>query len=139
MIQDVLDELSQSVDYDDRYTESDDSSHIKTCDAETNTEGEYSHVEIKRRSHSSVRNSTIRRSQTFSPACHHGAGYVCKVSWPHPPAAGLHRSGTRGAHQPVGTGFWCLRNVLPENTSWCLCALDWEGTKKEEFIVCFSV
>lgn len=84
MIQEVLDELAQSVDnfyYDDHYTESDDSPHIKTCDAETNTEGEYGHLEKKRRSHHSVRNSTIRRSQTFSPACHHPAGYVCKVGF----------------------------------------------------------
>ncbi|XP_070197385.1 protein WWC2-like isoform X2 [Littorina saxatilis] len=83
MIQEVLDELAQSVDnfyYDDHYTESDDSPHIKTCDAETNTEGEYGHLEKKRRSHHSVRNSTIRRSQTFSPACHHPAGYVCKLN-----------------------------------------------------------
>ena len=81
MIQEVLDELAQSVDnfYDDRYTESDDSAHIKTCDAETNTEGEFGQLEMKRRSHSSGRNSAIRRSQTFSPACRHGAGYVCKV------------------------------------------------------------
>lgn len=81
MIQDVLDELVQSVEnvYDDHFTESDESPQIKTCDAETNTEGEYRVHESKRRSHHSVRNSTIRRSQTFSPACHHGADYICKV------------------------------------------------------------
>jgi hypothetical protein len=83
MIQEVLDELAQSVDnhtFDDQFTESDDSPYIKTCDAETNTEGEYRHLEMKRRAHSSVRNSTIRRSQTFSPACRQmPPGYVCKV------------------------------------------------------------
>lgn len=84
MIQEVLEEFAQlSADnfYDDHFTESDESTHIKTCDAETNTEGEYAGMlEMKRRSHSGVRNSTIRRSQTFSPACHHGAGYVCKLN-----------------------------------------------------------
>ncbi|PVD34256.1 hypothetical protein C0Q70_05524 [Pomacea canaliculata] len=82
MIQDVLDELVQSVEnvYDDHFTESDESPQIKTCDAETNTEGEYRVHESKRRSHHSVRNSTIRRSQTFSPACHHGADYICKLN-----------------------------------------------------------
>ncbi|KAK7474264.1 hypothetical protein BaRGS_00034507 [Batillaria attramentaria] len=83
MIQEVLDEFAQlSADnyYDDHFTESDESPQVKTCDAETNTEGEYGTLDMKRRSHSSVRNSTIRRSQTFSPACHHGAGYVCKLN-----------------------------------------------------------
>ncbi|XP_076467518.1 protein WWC2-like isoform X2 [Babylonia areolata] len=82
MIQEVLEELAQSVDnlYDDRYTESEDSAHIKTVDAETNTEGEFGPLEMKRRTHGSVRNSAIRRSQTFSPACRHAAGYVCKLN-----------------------------------------------------------
>lgn len=81
MMQEVLAELENIENLDDHFSESDESLHVKTCDAETNTEGDYSVKEIKRRPHNHhIRNSTIRRSQTFSPACRQQPpGYVCKV------------------------------------------------------------
>ncbi|XP_064608638.1 protein WWC2-like isoform X2 [Liolophura sinensis] len=55
---------------------------VITCDKETNTEGEYHAPEIKRRTNDSIRSSTIRRSQTFSPAGHHAVPdyYICKLN-----------------------------------------------------------
>ena len=94
MIQQVLEELD-SVDNLDDFTESEDGVPPVTCDAETNTDaGEYTLREVKRHHHrhhhkqqqqqrymNSLRSSTIRRSQTFSPACRQPPpGYVCKVS-----------------------------------------------------------
>ncbi|XP_067663170.1 protein WWC2-like isoform X2 [Haliotis asinina] len=82
MMQEVLAELENIENLDDHFSESDESLHVKTCDAETNTEGDYLVKEIKRRQHNHhIRNSTIRRSQTFSPACRQQApGYVCKLN-----------------------------------------------------------
>ena len=59
--------------------------NIPTCDQGTNTDGIYAvPPTIKRRppptSSVSSRSSTIRRSQTFSPACRPGVRYECKVS-----------------------------------------------------------
>ena len=80
MMQEVLEELEKMEQFDDHLTESDESPRVKTCDAETNTEAEFVVREVKRRPHHHhIRNSTIRRSQTFSPACRQGPGYVCKV------------------------------------------------------------
>ena len=117
MIQEVLDELADSVNNydddgedDDFFSESDFGGAIAggvmvpVADKETNTEkGEFRLRETKRRGphhhhrhhhhhhHSlqqqqqhhlqaQLRNSTIRRSQTFSPACRQQPpGYVCKV------------------------------------------------------------
>ncbi|XP_048243489.1 protein kibra-like isoform X2 [Haliotis rufescens] len=83
MMQEVLAELENIENLDDHFSESDESLHVKTCDAETNTEGDYSVKEIKRRPNNHhFRNSTIRRSQTFSPACRQQPpGYVCKSSF----------------------------------------------------------
>ncbi|XP_035825058.1 protein KIBRA isoform X1 [Aplysia californica] len=102
MIQEVLDELAESVDHcdHDNFTESEDGQLVVTCDKETNTEaGEYTLREVKRhgphhhRHHphhkqqqqqrymNSLRSSTIKRSQTFSPACRQPPpGYVCKLN-----------------------------------------------------------
>ncbi|KAK6172410.1 hypothetical protein SNE40_016065 [Patella caerulea] len=75
-----LERLENSDNFDDRFTESDESLHIRKCDQSTNTEGEYRLRENKRRTHEAVRNSAIRRSQTFSPACRQGPGYICKLN-----------------------------------------------------------
>ncbi|XP_041357146.1 protein WWC2-like [Gigantopelta aegis] len=85
MMQEVLEELEKMEQSDDHFTESDESLPMKTCDAGTNTEGEFIVREVKRRPHHHhhnhhIRNSTIRRSQTFSPACRQGPGYVCKLN-----------------------------------------------------------
>ncbi|CAL1530897.1 unnamed protein product [Lymnaea stagnalis] len=94
MIQKVLNELAESVDNfdDDEFLESEDGLLNCKCDKETNTElGDYRLREIKHRTthhhqqpqrHSStLRSSTIRRSQTFSPACRQPPpGYVCKLN-----------------------------------------------------------
>ncbi|GFO11615.1 protein wwc2 [Plakobranchus ocellatus] len=121
MIQEVLDELADSVDNYDEDGEDDDFSEsdfggaiaggagmmVPMADKETNTEkGEYRLRETKRRgSHhhhhrhhhhhhhhphslqqqqqlqAQLRNSTIRRSQTFSPACRQQPpGYICKLN-----------------------------------------------------------
>ncbi|KAH9513964.1 Protein wwc2 [Bulinus truncatus] len=94
MIQKVLTELADSVDnYDDEdLTESEDGLLSSKCDKETNTElGDYRLREVKHRgthhhypqrhANSTLRSSTIRRSQTFSPACRQPPpGYVCKLN-----------------------------------------------------------
>ncbi|GFR66721.1 protein kibra [Elysia marginata] len=113
MIQEVLDELADSVNNyddigedDDFFSESDFGGAlagvgmmVPMADKETNTEkGEFRLRETKRRGphhhrhhhhHSlqqqqlqaQLRNSTIRRSQTFSPACRQQPpGYVCKLN-----------------------------------------------------------
>ncbi|KAK3100597.1 hypothetical protein FSP39_022334 [Pinctada imbricata] len=55
---------------------------IVTCDQATNTDGMYAdQPTIKRRPNDhTVRSSSIRRSQTFSPACRPGSQYVCKLN-----------------------------------------------------------
>ncbi|XP_059174838.1 protein KIBRA-like isoform X2 [Physella acuta] len=92
MIQEVLNELAESVDHydDDELTESVDGQLNIKCDKETNTEvGEYRLREIRASHHhhqpqrhaSTLRSSTIRRSQTFSPTCRQQPpGYVCKLN-----------------------------------------------------------
>ena len=62
-------------------TDQDDTSRTETCDKETNTLNvRQQAAESGHRSQSSEgRNSGIRRSQTFSPACGPGAHYICKV------------------------------------------------------------
>jgi len=67
---------------DEDSNEDDDESEVATCDAETNTECNCSHggrENLKRHGHKSVRASSIRRSQTFSPHTRHGCDYICKV------------------------------------------------------------
>lgn len=53
---------------------------VKTCDKGTNTDGDFEICKVKNRTTDNVRKSTIRRSQTFSPADRQGTAYVCKVS-----------------------------------------------------------
>ena len=79
MIQDVLNELSQSADgwCDEHDVVPYDSERVSLCDAQTNTDGDVVGLTAKRRSHSAVY-SKVRRSQTFSPACQQ-AGFICKV------------------------------------------------------------
>lgn len=63
-------------------TDHEDPLRTETCDKETNTINVRMQqaVESGRRSQSSEgRNSGIRRSQTFSPACGPTAHYICKV------------------------------------------------------------
>lgn len=79
-IQEILEEFDHAVDIacNDDFIEQDDSA--ERCDKETNTEARYSdRPPIKRRTQDSIRSSTIRRSQTFSPACRPGSNYICKV------------------------------------------------------------
>lgn len=62
-------------------TDQEDAMAAVTCDKETNTVSMYSdRPTIKRRPQEGPRSSTIRRSQTFSPACRPGSQYVCRVS-----------------------------------------------------------
>ncbi|OWF46020.1 protein KIBRA-like isoform X2 [Mizuhopecten yessoensis] len=81
-IQQILNQFDKAVDNDN----SDQEDLVATCDKETNTDGIYAtaHPTIKRRppqpSVTSSRGSTIRRSQTFSPACRPGNNYVCKLN-----------------------------------------------------------
>ncbi|XP_033744026.1 protein WWC2-like isoform X2 [Pecten maximus] len=81
-IQQILNQFDQAVDSEN----SDQEDLVVTCDKETNTDGIYATTQptIKRRppqpSVASSRGSTIRRSQTFSPACRPGNNYVCKLN-----------------------------------------------------------
>lgn len=81
-IQEIMEEFDHAVDIAcnvDAFIEQDDST--VRCDKETNTEGMYSdRPPIKRRTQDRIRSSTIRRSQTFSPACRPGSNYVCKLN-----------------------------------------------------------
>ncbi|VDI70705.1 protein KIBRA [Mytilus galloprovincialis] len=80
-IQEILEEFDHAVDIacNDDFIEQDDSA--ERCDKETNTEARYSdRPPIKRRTQDSIRSSTIRRSQTFSPACRPGSNYICKLN-----------------------------------------------------------
>lgn len=92
MIQKVLTELADSVDNfeDEELTE--EGLLNSKCDKETNTElgdyrlrehkhrGTHHHHHYQHRQANTLRSSTIRRSQTFSPACRQPPpGYVCKV------------------------------------------------------------
>ncbi|XP_053398838.1 protein KIBRA-like isoform X2 [Mercenaria mercenaria] len=63
-------------------TDQDDPLRTETCDKETNTLNVRQQVaESSRKSQGSEgRNSGIRRSQTFSPACGPGAHYICKLN-----------------------------------------------------------
>ncbi|CAG5135568.1 unnamed protein product, partial [Candidula unifasciata] len=79
------------------FTESEDGDLVAKCDKETNTEGgDYKLKEVRHRAPhhhhhhhhhktqhyaDSLRSSTIRRSQTFSPTCRQQPpGYVCKLN-----------------------------------------------------------
>lgn len=53
---------------------------IKMCDRGTNTDAEFEICKVKKRTTEHVRKSTIRRSQTFSPADRQGSAYVCKLN-----------------------------------------------------------
>lgn len=82
-IQQILNTFDRAVDSDN----SDQEDLVATCDKETNTDGIYATAQptIKRRpppqpSVASSRGSTIRRSQTFSPACRPGNDYICKLN-----------------------------------------------------------
>lgn len=62
-------------------TDQEDAMAAVTCDKETNTVSMYSdRPTIKRRPQEGPRSSTIRRSQTFSPACRPGSQYVCRLN-----------------------------------------------------------
>ncbi|XP_055893244.1 protein WWC2-like [Biomphalaria glabrata] len=93
MIQKVLTELADSVDNfeDEELTE--EGLLNSKCDKETNTElgdyrlrehkhrGTHHHHHYQHRQANTLRSSTIRRSQTFSPACRQPPpGYVCKLN-----------------------------------------------------------
>ncbi|XP_060062647.1 protein WWC2-like isoform X2 [Ylistrum balloti] len=81
-IQGILSQYEQRVDSEN----SDQEDLVTTCDKETNTDGIYATAQptIKYRPSlpcvASSRSSTIRRSQTFSPACRPGNSYVCKLN-----------------------------------------------------------
>ena len=51
----------------------------QVCDVSTNTEAEFPHRQMKRRSQDAHRSSTLRRSQTFAPASKAAAERVVKV------------------------------------------------------------
>lgn len=82
-INEAMEELHNAVHIEDdsgSSTDQEDSIATGTCDKETNTVSMYSdRPTIKRRPQEGARNSTIRRSQTFSPACRPGSQYVCRV------------------------------------------------------------
>lgn len=86
MIQEVIREFDSSLDglisEEERKDLMDEMIKIETCDKETNTEALYRRHNIRRsqRSQDSSISSTIRRSQTFSPACRPGSSYICRVS-----------------------------------------------------------
>lgn len=83
-INEVMEELHNAVHIEDdsgSSTDQEDFIAADTCDKETNTVSMYSaRPTIKRRPQEGSRSSTIRRSQTFSPACRPGSQYVCRVS-----------------------------------------------------------
>ncbi|GAB1604454.1 protein WWC2-like isoform X2 [Argonauta hians] len=63
----------------DNYESIDPGDDIKTCEKGTNTDGDFVY-KAKKRPTETVRKSTIRRSQTFSPADKQGSAYVCKLN-----------------------------------------------------------
>jgi len=80
MVEDVIQGLEGSIDQDDTL-------RTDTCDKQTNTinvrvpsSGDSARPRSQGSS-SEGRNSSIRRSQTFSPACRPVNNYVCKVSY----------------------------------------------------------
>ncbi|XP_048775157.1 protein WWC2-like isoform X3 [Ostrea edulis] len=83
-INEAMEELHNAVHIEDdsgSSTDQEDSIATGTCDKETNTVSMYSdRPTIKRRPQEGARNSTIRRSQTFSPACRPGSQYVCRLN-----------------------------------------------------------
>nr|XP_022328024.1 protein WWC2-like isoform X2 [Crassostrea virginica] len=83
-INEVMEELHNAVHIEDdsgSSTDQEDFIAADTCDKETNTVSMYSaRPTIKRRPQEGSRSSTIRRSQTFSPACRPGSQYVCRLN-----------------------------------------------------------
>ncbi|XP_062572107.1 protein WWC2-like isoform X1 [Saccostrea cucullata] len=83
-INEVMEELHNAVHIEDdsgSSTDQEDAMTTGTCDKETNTVSMYSdRATIKRRPQEGTRSSTIRRSQTFSPACRPGSQYVCRLN-----------------------------------------------------------
>lgn len=88
MVEDVIQGLERTLEkacsVSEGSTDHEDMLRTETCDKQTNTinmrvPSADDSVRLKSQGSSEGRNSSIRRSQTFSPACRPVNNYVCKV------------------------------------------------------------